>query len=90
MQSSKGGGLAGAFGGAYMGTMFGVRRAADFLSKTTTTLAVIFIALALIANLFFLPDASTNRESIIQSHSPTSVPVPAVPRSTPAAQPQQQ
>ena len=39
MQSSKGGGLAGTFGGAGMGTMFGTRRTADFLSKATWWLA---------------------------------------------------
>jgi preprotein translocase subunit SecG len=36
MQSSKGGGLAGTFGGAgNMGSMFGTRRTADFLSRAT-------------------------------------------------------
>jgi preprotein translocase subunit SecG len=40
MQSSKGGGLAGTFGGGGgMGTMFGTRRTADFLSKATWWLA---------------------------------------------------
>jgi preprotein translocase subunit SecG len=90
MQSSKGGGLAGAFGGSTMGTVFGVRRTADFLGKTTNTLAALFIILALITNIFFLPEATTNRESIIQSSTPTSVPPPAVPRSAPAATPQEQ
>ena len=55
MQSSKGGGLAGSFGGSGMGTVFGVRRTADFLSKSTTILATIFIALSIIINLFFYP-----------------------------------
>ena len=36
MQSSKGGGLTGTFGGASnMGSMFGTRRTADFLSQAT-------------------------------------------------------
>jgi preprotein translocase subunit SecG len=90
MQSSKGGGLAGAFGGSTMGTMFGVRRTADFLGKTTNTLAALFIALALITNIFFLPEASTNRESVIQGSTPTSVPPPTAPRSAPVATPQEQ
>jgi protein translocase SecG subunit len=32
MQSSKGGGLAGSFGGSNIGAVFGVRRTSDFLS----------------------------------------------------------
>ncbi len=48
LQSSKGGGLAGVFGGGgAMGTVFGGRGAASFLSKVTTVLAAIFLGLAL-------------------------------------------
>ncbi|HLF15130.1 MAG TPA: preprotein translocase subunit SecG, partial [Bacteroidota bacterium] len=54
MQSSKGGGLAGTFGSSSVGTVFGVRRTADFLSRSTTILATIFIALCLIINIFYL------------------------------------
>ena len=44
MQSAKGEGLAGAFGGgAITGAVFGGRGAASFLSKTTTVLAVVFM-----------------------------------------------
>ncbi len=89
MQSSKGGGLAGSFGGSTVGTVFGVRRTADFLSRTTTILASIFIALCLIANIFFLPSSSKSVESIIQRGNPSSVPAPLAPRSLPAAVPQQ-
>ena len=85
MQSSKGGGLAGSFGGGSMGTVFGVRRTADFLSRATTYLAVIFIGLSLIANIFFLDTKSENSESVIQRGSPTSIPAPAPPRSQPPA-----
>ncbi len=44
LQSSKGGGLAGAFGGAggQAGAMFGGTGAATFLSKVTRWLAVVF------------------------------------------------
>lgn len=44
MQASKGGGLAGAFGGAggQAGAMFGGAGAGTFLSKLTTWLAVVF------------------------------------------------
>jgi preprotein translocase subunit SecG len=44
MQSSKGEGLAGAFGGGSLtGAVFGGRGAASFLSKATTILAVLFM-----------------------------------------------
>ncbi len=49
LQSSKGGGLAGVFGGGgAMGTVFGGRGAASFLSKLTTVLATVFLGLALL------------------------------------------
>jgi|ERR1041385_1494406 preprotein translocase subunit SecG len=90
MQNSKGGGLAGSFGGSSVGTVFGVRRTADFLSRATTYLAIIFIGLCLAINILFLPGKATNIESIIQKGSPTAVPSPLPPRSQPAATPQQQ
>ena len=46
VQSSKGGGLAGTFGGGDASMVFGVRRTADFLIKITTTLAVIYMSVA--------------------------------------------
>ena len=68
LQSSKGGGLAGTLGGANMGTMFGTRRTADFLSKASWWLGGALAVLALSINLFFLPGQTTaeQRESIIQ------------------------
>lgn len=76
LQSSKGGGLAGTFGGAGMGTMFGTRRTADFLSKSTWWLGGILGALAIIINLFFLPGQTSmeQRESIIQRSGRQSLP----------------
>jgi preprotein translocase subunit SecG len=82
MQSSKGGGLAGTFGGANMGTMFGTRRTADFLSRATWWLGGILAGLAIITNLFFLPGQSSSEqiESIIQKSSKQHVPqTPALP-----------
>lgn len=86
LQSSKGTGLAGSFGGSAVGTMFGVRRTSDFLTKSTTILAAALIALCLITNIFFLGGVSRG-ESVIQRGSPTSLPAAAAPRSAPAAQP---
>ena len=92
MQSSKGGGLAGSFAGGSMGTVFGVRRTADFLSKATGYLAFVFIALCLVINLFFLPGSTTGTESVIQQggNTPTSAPKPIPPTSQPAATPVQE
>src|SRR5437667_3274365 len=47
LQSGKGGGLAGAFGAGSSQTLFGGRGAATFLSRATTTLAVIFFLTSL-------------------------------------------
>ncbi len=82
MQNSKGGGLAGSFGGGNFGTVFGVRRTADFLTRSTTILATTFIVLALLINIFFLPGkGSSSRESVIQSGQ-TSVPASQLPPQT--------
>jgi preprotein translocase subunit SecG len=65
MQSSKGGGLAGTFGGGQMGMVFGVRRTADFLTRATQILAASFIVLSLVINIFFLPRPTESTESVI-------------------------
>jgi len=70
MQSSKGGGLAGSFGGANLGTVFGVRRTSDFLTTVTQWLAGIFMVLALVINLWLLPRGGEKKESVIQSGPP--------------------
>jgi preprotein translocase subunit SecG len=81
MQASKGGGLAGTLGTSNLGTVFGVRRTSDFLTKTTTILATLFMVLALFINLVVLPRTERSQESIIQSGpQPTS----AAPVQTPA------
>ena len=78
LQSSKGGGLSGTFGGAAggMGTMFGTRRTADFLSKATWWLGGSMAVLSIVINLFFLPGRSTvdQRESIIQQTNQQNLP----------------
>lgn len=79
MQNSKGGGLAAGMGGGNIGTVFGVRRASDFLSKSTTYLATAFIVIALVVNLFFLPGKGKTQESVIQSGQTTTVPAPQIP-----------
>lgn len=95
-QAAKGHGLAGGLGApGGVGTMFGVRRASDFLVKATIFLAGAFMLLSLMANRLFLPTAEvTNimREgaapapSVLPSApgSPTAAP----PRGAPATSPQ--
>jgi preprotein translocase subunit SecG len=60
MQSSKGEGLAGAFGGSGItGAVFGGRGAATFLSKATTILAVAFFLSSI--GLSFLTPLATSK-----------------------------
>jgi preprotein translocase subunit SecG len=90
MQASKGGGLAGTLGTSNLGTVFGVRRTSDFLTKTTTVLATLFMVLALFINLVVLPRSERAQESIIQSGpQPTSLPPAqqAAPITAPAGTP---
>ncbi len=89
MQNSKGGGLAGSFGGGNIGTVFGVRRTADFLIKATSYLAAAFIIIALLTNIFFLPGKGAKAtDSVIQSGQ-SSVPPASVPQQQPAPAPAQ-
>jgi len=96
MQSSKGGGLAGTFGGGQMGMVFGVRRTADFLTRATQILATTFIVLSLVINFFFLPRSNAPTESVIQRGSqgavqqqlpPQSAPVQEAPPTSPVIPP---
>jgi preprotein translocase subunit SecG len=85
MQSSKGGGLAGTFGGGQVGMMFGVRRTADFLTRATQILAVVFGVLALLINIAFLPRGGTTRGSVIQEGGQQQT-APQVPAAQPPTQ----
>ena len=63
MQSSKGEGLAGAFGGGtFSGAVFGGRGAATFLSKATTVLAILFMVSCI--GLTFLSRVGTTSETV--------------------------
>ena len=88
MQASKGGGLAGSFGGGNIGTVFGVRRTSDFLSKTTTILAVLFLVLALFINIVVLPRGGSVTPSVIQSQAPSGGALPPVQQGGIPPQPQ--
>jgi preprotein translocase subunit SecG len=80
LQSSKGGGLAGSFGGTgTFGTVFGTRRTADFLSKTTWWLGGSLIVMALVINLFFLKPAANSQKSAIQDATQQVPPTSSLP-----------
>jgi preprotein translocase subunit SecG len=85
LQSSKGGGLAGSFGGTgTFGTVFGTRRTADFLSKTTWWLGGSLIVLALVINLFFLKSGGKAQRSAIQDGAQQVPASSSLPIQTPA------
>jgi len=91
LQSSKGGGLAGVFGGGgAMGTVFGGRGAASFLSKVTTILATIFLAMSLLIS--YIDKGKAVDQNIVQEElrnrrlsSPAAV-LPTVPTDDAAGQ----
>jgi len=63
LQSSKGGGLAGTFGGSGMtGGIFGGRGAAPFLIKTTTVCAILFMVTSVTLN--FVSSKSTPQSAL--------------------------
>ncbi len=66
LQSSKGGGLAGALGGGGgMGAVFGGRGAGDFLTKLTTGLAIAFMVSCLLHSAIS-PTTSPEARSALQ------------------------
>lgn len=88
-QAAKGHGLAGGLGApGGVGTMFGVRRASDFLVKATIVLAGTFMLLSLVANRLFLP--STEVTNIMrEGAAPATNPVlPGAPGTGTAPAPQ--
>ncbi len=94
LQTGKRADLAGAFGGGGSQTAFGARGAATFLSKITTTAAIIFMVTSL--GLAILSKRGSGEESVldqvpIQQEQPTqsfpTIPPPSVPEAqSPASQ----
>jgi len=92
LQSAKGEGLAGAFGGSSLtGTVFGGRGAATFLSKATTILAIAFMASSIVLT-FVSPairasSSAVSGESAVQEavqggETPTQQPATTTPATT--------
>ena len=80
LQAGKGAGLAGAIGGGMAGqSVFGGRGAGDFLSKATTFIATMYMALALVIGMVY-KDSAQEQESLIQQESENqSVPASTLP-----------
>ena len=88
LQSSKGEGLAGAFGGGGLsGAVFGGRGAASFLSRATTVLAVLFMVFAVVLSFLGPGGSSPEGASAVQKASQESLqstPATDVPGTEPA------
>lgn len=82
LQSSKGNGLAGPIGGSSVTMAFGVRRTSDFLSKSTTVLAVILMVGCIAVNLLIGNSGAVN-ETIIQKNAGQQQQVPPMNNTTP-------
>ena len=71
LQSGKGGGLAGTFGGgAGSDTIFGGRGAATFLSKATTVLGTAFMVTSLVLALLSAKSHSRQRSLLREAATP--------------------
>lgn len=82
IQSAKGGGLAGTFGGgggADASMVFGVRRTADFLVKLTSILATILLVFSLITNVIINKGGGSSESIIQQNSGDQNFPQPNVP-----------
>ncbi len=77
LQAGKGQGLAGAFGGATSGAVFGGRGAATFLSRSTSILAVAYMVLCLLIGILYKSENETNRQSLIQQQAVEETTLPA-------------
>ena len=91
-QAAKGNGLAGGLAApGSVGTMFGVRRTSDFLTRATIAIAGAFMLLTLLINVFFLPSGGTTIQNVVREGTPPPVSQPPMqggPQSAPPDQAQ--
>jgi preprotein translocase subunit SecG len=85
VQNSKGGGLAANFTGA--GQTMGVRKTADFLEKSTWTLAAAIVILCVVATAT-IPRGEVEKRSLIENQIKSSIDpnaIPTLPTAVPPA-----
>ncbi|MFI5263866.1 MAG: preprotein translocase subunit SecG [Candidatus Kapaibacterium sp.] len=91
-QAAKGNGLAGGLGApGSVGTMFGVRRASDFLMRATIIIAGAFMLFTIVANRFFLPNEGAVIQNVVREGAAPPVsqpPIQSGPQSAPPDQAQ--
>ncbi|MFZ5949134.1 MAG: preprotein translocase subunit SecG [Candidatus Rifleibacteriota bacterium] len=87
LQADKGEGLAGAFGGGASSTVFGERGAGGFMSKLTTTMAIVFMITSLIISVWVprWEESSANSASAVELSSPSAGPIAPMETAAPAA-----
>lgn len=80
LQADKGEGLAGAFGGGASSTVFGERGSGGFMSKLTTTMAIVFMITSLIIAVY-VPRWEDSQPVVNYSQGATSMPmtIPGMP-----------
>lgn len=70
LQAGKGKGLAGSIGGGMGGSsIFGGRGAADFLSKATTWIAVLYMVFAIMIGILYKTEVEDTQRSLIQQQA---------------------
>lgn len=75
LQAGRGGGMAAAIGGPIAGTsVFGGRGAGDFLTKTTTGLAIAFAVLTILINLISSKGTVRQTRSVIPAEAGKEAP----------------
>jgi len=67
MQASQGGGLSGTFGGQAASSMLGGQNAGNVLSRITTWLATLFLALAILISMLSGPSTETSSSIVRQA-----------------------
>ncbi len=84
LQQGKGADAGAAFGGGGSSqTLFGARGSANFMSRTTAVLAVIFFSTSLALAVLYSRQSSQSGRSIVEQPAPVAPSVPAVPEAPP-------
>jgi preprotein translocase subunit SecG len=82
LQQGKGADAGAAFGSGSSGTVFGAAGSANFLSRATAVLAIIFFGLALSMAYFARHNTEAPKSLVEQAALPPAVPLPAVSTNT--------